>query len=139
MKNSFINTLFIIFILISVVAIPLLMFLSPSFASIGVDHAFAVIVALFTIFIVSKNVTIKKYFSESYEYLFIGIVFLSGVHLIEYILEIVMDIKGEFGDILIEVLEHLFFYLGILAIAYSFFKIKEPSTIEGASENDEIK
>ncbi|MBI3671171.1 hypothetical protein HY249_00045 [Candidatus Azambacteria bacterium] len=138
MKSGIINILFIIFILISLIGIPFLLFFYPEFSSLGLEHIFAIIVSFFSIFIVTKNQTIKRYFSESYEYLFIGIILLSGVHLSELVFEIIWKIQGEFGETLVLTLEHVFYYMGVLSISYSFFKVEEPSVTEKLVSGDEI-
>lgn len=122
--------IFLIFILIAVTFSPIALFLWESFEKIGVVHFISITIAIFSIFVVLTNKAIKKYFAESYDYLFIGIILLGGVHITEIVFENMLHMEDIMEGRFMLFLEHLFFDLGILSISYSFYKIKEPSMDE---------
>lgn len=130
MNKKIISLIFLILILIAVAISPLALFLWEPFEKIGIIHFISVAIALFSIFVVLTNQAIKKYFTESYDYLFIGVILLGGVHITEIIFENILHIEDIMDGKFILFLEHLFFDLGLLAISYSFYKIKEPTIDE---------
>lgn len=125
-----VNLIFLVLILVSVIIVPLALFLWEPFKIFGGIHIFSVIVSVFAIWVVLKNPAIKKYFSESYDYLFIGIILLSGTHISEIIFEYIFNLEDMLDGKFISFLEHTFFFLGVLSIAYAFYKMKEPTIDE---------
>jgi len=127
-RKKTLDLIFTLFVLFSVAVFPVLMLFTDWFSSIGLEHITAVLLSVFAIYLVSKNKTIKRYFAESYEYLFIGMILLACIHLSELSIDVIFkNYLGEYQDIVELTLEHLFFYLGILSISYAFFKVEEPS------------
>ena len=143
MGGNFVNALFVILIIFSVAIVPVALFFWKPFDTFGGVHVFAMLVSLVSIFVIAKNKAIKKYFSESYEYLFIGIVLLGFVHMSELVFENMLKLDDLFDGKFMLFLEHIFFYLGVLSISYAFYKVKEPSIdeellIEQESENNNL-
>lgn len=100
---------------------------AQDFDYFGGEHILAIILGLWAAIVVARNKAIAKYFGENIEFIVLGILLLSCVHVTELILETIYNLQTHFGFTLDVTLEHIFWYAGVLSILYALLSLKEPA------------